>query len=80
MQAQLGKGGTGGLKRRIKNYEVKTMDPEWMDEANELLKDVNLEEVKKISDGSAIFYSWVCHTQLYVNNYTNSIIDSFFYF
>ena len=59
MQAQLGKGGTEGLKRRIKNHNVKLINTEWMDEANDLLKDVNLEEVKKISDGSAYFYSWV---------------------
>ena len=59
MQAQLGKSGKDGLKRRIQNCDIKSIRPEWMDEANQLLKDVDLAEVRKISDGAAVFYSWV---------------------
>lgn len=59
MQARLGKSGTHSLKRRIQNHDVNTMQSEWIDEASELLKDVDLAEMGKISDGAAVFYSWV---------------------
>ena len=59
MEAQLEKSGKDGLKRRIQNCDIKSIRPEWIDEAKQILKDVDLAEVRKISDGAAVFYSWV---------------------
>ena len=58
MQALLGKTGAQGLKRRIHTHDLKTVKQDWIDQVNDLLKDVDLAEMENISEGAAIFYSW----------------------
>ena len=58
MQALLGKTGGKSLKRQIQTHDIKALREEWMKQAEELLKGVDLAEVENISEGAAIFYSW----------------------
>jgi len=50
MQALLGKTGAQGLKRRIHTHDLKTVKQDWIDQVNDLLKDVDLAEMENISD------------------------------
>ena len=58
MQALLGKTGRYCLKRRIQTHDINDLNKDWVDQANDLIKNVDLTEVEKLSEGAAIFYSW----------------------
>ena len=61
----MGKSGPAGLKRQVQNFNISTLDLERAEKTKELLKDVDLEEVQKLSDGAAVFYAWVRNTKFH---------------
>ena len=59
MQALLGKTGPSSLKRRIQSHDQKNVGDETLAKVEKLLATVDFAEVQNLSEGAAIFYSWV---------------------
>ena len=59
MQTIIGKTGKESLKRRCEEFKMEKVELDIVVGARELLKEISMEQVRKVSAGAAAFYLWV---------------------
>ncbi|XP_071835794.1 uncharacterized protein [Apostichopus japonicus] len=63
MQALIGKTGKEGLKRRVMETDPNKIRPETATEVKGILSAFDLEQVRDVSAGAAIFFAWSSATE-----------------
>lgn len=59
MQALIGKTGKEGLKRRVMEADPNKVSPETAKKVKGILSAFDLEQVRDVSAGAAVFFAWV---------------------
>lgn len=61
VQNLIGKTGREALKKRVENFDVKTVSLESLHRTKEILRNYDLSIVQDASAGAATFYQWVSY-------------------
>ena len=76
MQTIIGKTGKESLKRQCEEFNMDNVPLDVALGSRELLKDISIEQVRKVSAGAATFYVWVSTTHLYPTGRTADVVVS----
>ncbi|XP_033109589.1 calponin homology domain-containing protein DDB_G0272472-like [Anneissia japonica] len=75
MQALIGKTGKDGLKRRVMEFKLETSDTGIAERSKAILDEFDLETVRDVSAGAAVFYAWGTATIEEIIDYHNQKKD-----